>query len=114
MPKEGTAERLSYTTLDALGDPIEFGPRGEVAKNVVEVVCQWPRELGQAAMYEGKQTEVLLGLLDAGLTVDQAVEALIMHGTIPGPIDRNGQETGYRIYEHEEGWHIEPSEEVSH
>lgn len=60
------------------------GPPNQDAEAIESLLKAWPREIGRIAVESGSQLEVLLGMLDSGLDVSGTIDALVMHGDIPG------------------------------
>ncbi len=80
--KLSTYQEIVY---DALDQPSISGPPQEEGDAVVDSIRRWGRFVGRAAMGSGDALVVLLGMFDAGLTPDEVLEAMVMHGVIPEP-----------------------------
>lgn len=73
-----------------------------------DLVRKWPRFLGAVAVAEGSHEEVMLGMLDQGMTMDDTIESLVVHGELPA--DAESDAAAMIVLEADEhGWHLRSS-----
>lgn len=80
----------------------------EAPEGLCDAVEALPRLVGRLAAEQSVATEVLLGLMDGGTTLDEVIEALVMHGELPAVFERpEGLTTELRLVEQpDSGWNV--------
>ena len=93
--------------VDALGKPFVVGPSKAEAMELSHMVQRWGRFVGRVAMADGLGLDLVMGLLDGGLGVDEIMDALVMHGDLPDTSEIGDGTGRVRLIEAETGWDVE-------
>lgn len=94
--------------LDQVAKESLLGPSPKDAEAIESLLRAWPREIGQLAVKEGLHVALMLGMLDAGVDVDGVIDALVMHGDIPGfGRDVLARPTRVRLIDHAGQWQVD-------
>ena len=91
---------------DAFGREFVVGPTSTEADELGRLVSRWARYVGRIAMERGVGLEVMMGLLDGGLGLDEALDALVMHGELPDTAQQGEAPGRLQLTEEPSGWSV--------
>jgi hypothetical protein len=93
--------------VDATGEEFVVGPSESEAEELARSVQRWGRYIGRIAVGQDKALEVLMGLLDAGVSVDDVLDALVMHGNLPDAAEVADGRGRLQLTELAAGWRVD-------